>query len=538
MTNRKNLLILGLILMLGAALRFYNLNTKNLWYDETSSIANAMKGFGFVLQPIYNYKPLYIFLLKAWIGLFGCAAFVVRLPSVLFGIGSIFLVFKLGEELAVSQVGLISSFLLSTSCFHIYHSQQARHYSLLFFLSLLSFYYFIMIFKNGYLKYIVMTLLVNILILFMHPYGFAVILCQFLYNMIFGWKAIEKYTFKKWIFSQLLLLLGVIVLLCIIIFSKQHLDAILWWANPPDISNLVETFKTFCYGGPRYGLQDININLPIAVTLLLSVIFGVLFLRGLRVLIKDKTFLNVAGIVNLLNLWLFLPIALAFLFSYIYFPVYFIKHFLICLFPFYLIVAVGLHYKNKLFLKITVLAIIFLLNSFPLRAMYQNNSGVDWGKAVSSMKQMGIKDDAVIIISTCKEIIPFMYYFADADKKVFKSIDMFGKFSDDSWQEAFKYKRHYIVTIASEMILENDKCYITGKNGSNVQYNSEAIFADFSKKVSQKDILTSDQQIWLLMSKWSGEEYNLQAIANMMDRISTVKFQDEVGGIKIFCFEL
>ena len=62
----------------------------------------------------------------------------LRIPSVLFGILTVWLVFKLADEFFGKKAALLSSFFLAISQFHIYYSQELRMYSLLCLLSVLS----------------------------------------------------------------------------------------------------------------------------------------------------------------------------------------------------------------------------------------------------------------------------------------------------------------------------------------------------------------------------------------------------------------
>ena len=80
----------------------------------------------------------YYFLMWLWTEVFGTGLAALRLPSVLFGIGSIALTYMLASTTYNRCVGLVSAALLAFSGFHIYWSQFARMYSMGCFLALLS----------------------------------------------------------------------------------------------------------------------------------------------------------------------------------------------------------------------------------------------------------------------------------------------------------------------------------------------------------------------------------------------------------------
>lgn len=67
----------------------------------------------------------------------------LRVPSVIFGVLTIFVVYLIGRKLFDRKVALILSLLLATSGLHIYYSQEARMYSLASFLVSLLVYLFL-----------------------------------------------------------------------------------------------------------------------------------------------------------------------------------------------------------------------------------------------------------------------------------------------------------------------------------------------------------------------------------------------------------
>ncbi|HAB51842.1 MAG TPA: hypothetical protein DCE80_06685 [Ignavibacteriales bacterium] len=93
-------------------------------------------------QAALRYIILHFFLF------FGRDEFIIRFPAFLFGIASIYLTYLLGKSLFSHSVGLLSSFLLSLSPWHIHHSCYSEMYTLYVFFSLLSAYCFYNILIN------------------------------------------------------------------------------------------------------------------------------------------------------------------------------------------------------------------------------------------------------------------------------------------------------------------------------------------------------------------------------------------------------
>lgn len=536
----NQVLILSLIILLGVILRLYRLQESNFWFDEASGTCNAVNFFSFITSPVYNYRPVYLFLLNRWIEVFGISALATRFLSVLFGVGSIFMTYKIGKELFNSKIGLISSSILSISCFHIYHSRQVRPESLLLFLILLSLLSFIKFLSQKKLIYLTLNSLLNILIIYTHPFGFSVALIQVFY-IVFSCRSILKSAFRVILISQLgLLLVSGALFYCNILLQENYFKSILWWSRVPTITKITETFQTFCYGGPRYGLETISFQTsPFIVTCIAVIVFFTFFIRGLYAIASRKVFTTIKKGAYLVIFWLFLPPILVFLFSYIYFPAYMVRTFLICLPAFYLIVSVGVNFNNRLFFKIAVLFVILTLNLIPLSIMYNNNGNVDWGKVVLLMKQHAVDNNATIIISTKKEIVPFMYYFSNKDKKALKDLSLLGKFDNGQWHDSFQYKDHYIIGIADELSQNKSLCYSSRLAPEHNIYCCNYIISEFDREILGKDILKTDKQIWLLISGWT--TVGNECISNLIIHLRQwfeIKTEGEVGGIKVFILQV
>src|SRR5260370_23474713 len=78
-----------------------------------------------------NSPPLYNLILYTTIRLFGDSEVVLRLPSVVFAIANIYLLYRLGTVLWDRLTGVFAAALLALSGFHLWYSQEARMYSLL-----------------------------------------------------------------------------------------------------------------------------------------------------------------------------------------------------------------------------------------------------------------------------------------------------------------------------------------------------------------------------------------------------------------------
>jgi mannosyltransferase len=122
------------------ALRVWNLNS-DLWVDEVFTLLDfARQPFGLMLTsfPSQNQHLLYSILAHASIETFGESAWALRLPSVLFGVASIWALFLLIKKLLGEREALLGCALMTVSYHHIWFSQNARGYMGLLLFTLLA----------------------------------------------------------------------------------------------------------------------------------------------------------------------------------------------------------------------------------------------------------------------------------------------------------------------------------------------------------------------------------------------------------------
>ena len=107
-----------------------------MWLDETFSVWLASQSVADMLQWIVRidqHPPLYYLLLHYWIGLNGDSPYYVRLFSVLFGAGTIPIIYLIGKRMSGVVMGLAAAIFLALSPFHVYFAQETRMYTLLTF---------------------------------------------------------------------------------------------------------------------------------------------------------------------------------------------------------------------------------------------------------------------------------------------------------------------------------------------------------------------------------------------------------------------
>ncbi len=136
------LIALSLVTLLAFALRAFGLGRQSLWYDEGVSVFLARMSLAARTAWTANdiQPPLYYNLLHGWIALAGDSEFALRFLSLVFGLLTVPLMYATGRRLSGPLTGLLAAFLAAISPLYLWYSQEARMYTLLTFLGLLSSY--------------------------------------------------------------------------------------------------------------------------------------------------------------------------------------------------------------------------------------------------------------------------------------------------------------------------------------------------------------------------------------------------------------
>jgi len=122
------------IALLALALRLHDLGEHSLWGDEAHTARRAESLRAVAIER--KLAPLYAATRTAF--LIGKDEWAIRLPHVLYGSAGVLLMAFAGRVFVGPRVGLVAAILLAVSPFHVFHSRDARHYSLFVLLTLVS----------------------------------------------------------------------------------------------------------------------------------------------------------------------------------------------------------------------------------------------------------------------------------------------------------------------------------------------------------------------------------------------------------------
>lgn len=160
--------IFAVILIAGIVFRLLYLHT-DIWYDEACSWFTAKQSFPMgimdnLLHLDLQHTPLYFFLLHFWIKLFGDSEVAMRTLSLLFGIGTLPLVYVATKKITNNKIALFSLAISAVSPLLVLFSAEVRMYPMVVFLVVLSLNFLIDFEQTKSTKSLVKLVITNLLI--------------------------------------------------------------------------------------------------------------------------------------------------------------------------------------------------------------------------------------------------------------------------------------------------------------------------------------------------------------------------------------
>lgn len=395
-----------LVLLLSAFIRFINID-QSLWLDEAINVF-AVKSHGY-RDLIINYSlgdfhpPLYHVILKITLNFFPNTEIFARLPSIIFGVATVFILYLLGKKLFERKTAAIAAILLATSPLHIYYSQEARMYSLAAFLVSLSVYFFVSLLKKETLFNWFGFVAATSLMLYSDYLPYLMIPTYIAYLFFFR-KSIPKPILKT--FFPAFLLIFLFISPWISIFPQQLQTGLAAkaaspaWANvvgSPSLKSFILTFVKFTIG--RISFANKTLYALMFAPGALYVLF--LFIISPFRMSRQRIFLY---------FWLAMPILLGFAASF-FIPVFSYFRFLFLLPAFYLIWSMSINSLNWPLLNRSLLAIALSINVLTT-SLYLTNKTFqreDWKGAIQYLKQYK-ENNSITIFESDSAFAPFEYY--------------------------------------------------------------------------------------------------------------------------------
>lgn len=420
--NYTNIVLLA-ILLIGSFLRIYRLNFKGLWLDEILTIipakSNTISGV-LASTSVYNISPPLDFIIVHFFLQFGNNDFITRLPSALFGILSIVLIFIVAKSLFGTKEGMISALLLSIAPMHIWYSQEARMYSLFVFLSLLSILFFYKAIvadeKKMWYGFIISTTL-NI---YTHYFAFFMILTYFIFLCILTLKskfyATEKISSSKAYKTTLLHFSYSILVIFLLFIPQLHTF----------LSHILISGGSIAFGLPAtsqfFGITFFKMGgWSILSLLIYAGFFAYGSLQMLKIAYRNQ--------IILLILWLATPLIVAFILTYIRGPMVTDRYFIFTLPAFIIIISKGIvclscsinhwiqkynHYKLNDYIFILIFTSLLVGVTFTGATIdnlynFQNKGDKDTGSYLNKYTE---NDDLIVVLGPAANYSDINYYYS------------------------------------------------------------------------------------------------------------------------------
>lgn len=383
---------LGLITAVAALLYFHAIAVKSFWFDEGVSVAIARLdwlNFARILWRREANMSLYYLLLRGWLH-FGQGEGFIRGLSVGFALAAVPALYLLGRRLFDSRTGLIAAILLAVNAYAVRYSQEARSYSLMLLLCVLSSLYFLEALENPSRRNRVAYVLISALAVYAHFFAGLLMLAQGLALRLLDREAIPDAPRKDWRWIAL-------AVSPIAIFVATTGAGPLRWVQRPGLRELWDfALRLTGNAGPL-----------LLVAYVLAC--GAALWAGLGQTARRVSW--DAWRYRFLLLWLLFPVLLTLAVSFAR-PLFLPRYFLFCLPALLLLAAAGLARVRSAWLLAPALLIFAALSLRGTMSYYQQDFDLDrddWRGATQSVLSQARPGDAVIF-QIAMGRMPYEYY--------------------------------------------------------------------------------------------------------------------------------
>jgi len=275
------------ITVLAFILRLYRLDNQSYWIDEAWTVYYANLSLTELWHWLTHFEikpPFYLPSTIGWVQIFGDSEFALRFYSAIFGTIAIPLTYQLGKIMGDIRVGLIAAFLMSLAPFQIWHSQEARLYTILTTAALISMISFVRLNQrfcyttkqpqNKSTPYLFILYLLYVLAttwaITVHYHAVVLIGIQGLFLLVTGK--------QQWRFYGVWATLVMLILLLLIpwlIFGFTFLQGYQNWVPQPTFSEAFSrSLTTYSVGHLLPREQSIPLSLPFLAAYLIGLMYA------------------------------------------------------------------------------------------------------------------------------------------------------------------------------------------------------------------------------------------------------------------------
>ena len=385
----KSSLVIWALILAGTILRLIALGHKSFWLDEIASVTIARRPWPTLLHFLWHDEgnmALYYVLLKPWLH-FGHGEAAVRLLSVIAGVVSIPLMYRLGSRLLGGTAAtLIATLLAALSTCAIAVSQEARAYSFLVLFGLLSTYLFVRLIERPGYSLALGYALISGLTCYFHYFG--VLLPAAHAISIFALPARRR----PW--KPLLLAWSIIALLASPILWLMHAQDVghISWLQTPSWLELYHLGVFLAAdGGKAVG----------AVLLAIELVLAGLFLAKLPTVWREHSDGLLRWHYALIASLVFAPVVITLLVSIVR-PAFYHRFLIICLPGWLLMIAIGAEQLRVRAWRVAALVVVCTL-SLVTTVLWYRRATEDWRGAVNYLIANTGPEDRVVYYQSVGE---------------------------------------------------------------------------------------------------------------------------------------
>jgi mannosyltransferase len=397
------------IVLLGLVLRVYHLAAQSFWWDEVFSAAVSTQALPAIISRTSAdvHPPLYYFLLHYWENLFGTSDFAIRFLSVIFGVSAIPMIYVLGRRLFDKEVGIISALILAISSFNIQYSQEARMYSLMVLLALLSMYFFVRFLERNTLLTSFGYVLTTTLLVYSHVLGLLMLIAQNVYLVTVVLLS-KKRTFRllHWLILEAIVIVLFSPWIGVVVSSASR-------AIKPLLAINTFTQTLTAYSGSVQLLWLFVVLAALSLFTFAKIRGPANWKEPAKALESYSWEVRIANLKSLylLAVWLLtfnvIPYAVSHLSRY---NIYLSKYVIAASTALYLIVAKGIGNISYNYAKLAMVGVILVLSAVNVQAYYVTPTKGDARDAMNYIDSNAKSGDLVLVYSGGSDAMIFNWY--------------------------------------------------------------------------------------------------------------------------------
>ncbi|MEP7265136.1 MAG: glycosyltransferase family 39 protein [Bacteroidota bacterium] len=461
-----------------------------MWYDESFTAYQSQGSLSEIVDVARwdSNPPLYLIIMHYWLKLAGLSEFTLRFPSLIFNSLACSILFLFAYRSFNIKVALLATLFFLSSDSMFYYAQEARAYSFLFLLTILSgFLFFELIRKPGWLISSALAI-TNAALFYTHYIETVIVVFQFVLIIYIGRKTIVKYYALSF---------GLFIAMMIPWISRagelfgqggNHILKI------PVISDVYWAF-----------IQLNGDSRLVSACYFVLIVWSIIaFIYHLPEQVKEEK-----AIIIYLLLWVIGSFAVIYLLSFKA-PMFAKRYLLFSLPGIYLLCAYGITLLKKPAYIFITTSLVFILSLTTLN--YQVKRDTDYKSAIPAV-QSTLTDQSLVVLQSIDMSMLFAFYF---DKTLFSYRDLIEELAykgvvtvnDSTWltNYDFSFYKKVIVVQTYEnfcdpdgtlLKLMNQKFNLRNQNkdfaGVTISYydnlHASNVIADFNTVEKQRQLL-------------------------------------------------